>query len=67
MKLLPLKFSCLSDSTPDYVVMRSPMVPKKKRQGALATVIPPINPNSQLPFCGNYASLISESDLLHLV
>jgi hypothetical protein len=29
--------------------------------------IPSIDPNSQLPFCGNYASIVSESDLLHLV
>jgi hypothetical protein len=42
------------------------MAPKKK-QGASTAVIPPIDPNSQLPFCGNHASLISESDLLHLV
>ena len=26
-----------------------------------------IDPNSQLPFCGNYTSIVSESDLLHLV
>jgi hypothetical protein len=43
------------------------MAPKRKKQGTSAPVIPPINPNSQLPFCGNYASIVSESDLLHLV
>jgi hypothetical protein len=26
-----------------------------------------IDPNSQLPFCSNYTSIVSESDLLHLV
>jgi hypothetical protein len=30
-------------------------------------VIPPIYPNSQLPFAGNHMSVVSESDLLHLV
>jgi hypothetical protein len=30
-------------------------------------VIPPIDPNSQLPFSGNYRSSVSESELLHLV
>jgi hypothetical protein len=30
-------------------------------------VIPPIDPNSQLPFAGNHMSVISETELLHLV
>jgi hypothetical protein len=30
-------------------------------------VIPPIDPNSQLPFAGNRMSVVSEPDLLHLV
>jgi hypothetical protein len=30
-------------------------------------VIPSIDPNSQLPFWGNHASVVSEFDLLHLV
>jgi hypothetical protein len=30
-------------------------------------VMPPIDPNSQLPFVGNHMSVVSESDLLHLV
>jgi hypothetical protein len=29
--------------------------------------IPLMDPNSQLPFCGNYASVVLETDLLHLV
>jgi hypothetical protein len=43
------------------------MAPKRKSQNSAATVIPPINPNSQLPFAGNHMSVVSESDLLHLV
>jgi hypothetical protein len=43
------------------------MAPKRKRQSSVVTIIPPIDPNSQLPFAGNYMSVISESDLLHLV
>lgn len=43
------------------------MAPKKKKQGTVAPVIPPIDPNNQLPFCGNYVTVVSESDLLHLV
>lgn len=30
-------------------------------------VIPPIDPNSQLPFYGNYAFIVSKTNLLHLV
>jgi hypothetical protein len=43
------------------------MAPKRKRQSTAATIIPPIDPNSQLPFVGNHMSVISESDLLYLV
>jgi hypothetical protein len=43
------------------------MAPKRKRQSIVAAIIPPIDPNSQLPFAGNYMSIASESDLLHLV
>jgi hypothetical protein len=43
------------------------MAPKQKRQSSVVAIIPPIDPNSQLPFAGNHMSVISESDLLHLV
>jgi hypothetical protein len=43
------------------------MAPKRKRQSVVASIIPPIDPNSQLPFAGNHMSIISESDLFHLV
>jgi hypothetical protein len=43
------------------------MAPKKKKQRSVVPIIPPIDPNSQVPFCRNYASIVSESDLLHLV
>ena len=43
------------------------MVPRKKKQGGAASIMPPINPNSQLPFYGNYTSFVSEYDLLYLV
>jgi hypothetical protein len=43
------------------------MAPKRKRQSTVAAIISPIDPNSQLPFAGNHMSIISESDLLHLV
>jgi hypothetical protein len=43
------------------------MAPKRKRQSTIAAIIPPIDPNSQLMFAGNHMSIISESDLLHLV
>jgi hypothetical protein len=43
------------------------MAPKRKRQNVAAPIIPPIDPNSQLPFASNHMSVISESDLLHLV
>ena len=43
------------------------MAPKWKRQSATVPIIPPIDPNNQLPFAGNHMSIISESDLLHIV
>jgi hypothetical protein len=43
------------------------MAPKRKRQSAAVPIIPPIDPNSQLPFAGNHMSIIYESHLLHLV
>jgi hypothetical protein len=43
------------------------MVPKRKNQNSAPVVIPPIDPNNQLPFAGNHMSVVSESDLLLLV
>jgi hypothetical protein len=43
------------------------MAPKRKNQNSTAMVIPPIDPNNQLPFAGNHMSVVSESDLLRLV
>jgi hypothetical protein len=43
------------------------MAPKRKNQSSTAAIIPPIDPNSQLSFVGNHMSVVSESDLLHLV
>jgi hypothetical protein len=43
------------------------MAPKRKCQNSSATIIPPIDPNNQLPFAGNHMSVVSEFDLLHLV
>jgi hypothetical protein len=43
------------------------MAPKRKNQNSAAVVIPPIDPNSQLPFAGNHMSVVSESDLVRLV
>jgi hypothetical protein len=43
------------------------IAPKRKRQSVAVPIILPIDPNSQLPFAGNYMSVISEPDLLHLV
>jgi hypothetical protein len=43
------------------------MAPKRKNQNSAMVVIPPIDPNSQLPFAGNHMSVVSESDLLRLV
>jgi hypothetical protein len=46
---------------------RIEMAPKRKASSSSAAVIPPIDPNSQLPFAGNHMSIVSEPDLLHLV
>jgi hypothetical protein len=43
------------------------MAPKRKNQSSAAAIIPLIDPNSQLSFAGNHMSVVSESDLLHLV
>jgi hypothetical protein len=43
------------------------MAPKQKTQSSSVAIIPPIDPNSQLLFAGNHMSVVSESDLLHLV
>jgi hypothetical protein len=43
------------------------MAPKRKSQSSFAAIIPPIDPNSQLPFTGNHMSIVSEFDLFHLV
>jgi hypothetical protein len=43
------------------------MASKKRKQSAAIPVVPPIDPNSQLPFAGNHVSVVSEADLLHLV
>ena len=43
------------------------MAPKRKSQNSATAIIPPIDFNSQLPFAGNHMSIVSESDLLHLV
>jgi hypothetical protein len=41
--------------------------PSHQARPKCTPIIPPIDPNSQLPFVGNHMSEISESDLLHLV
>jgi hypothetical protein len=43
------------------------MAPRKRKQSTTIPDIPPIDPNSQLPFDGNHVSVVSEADLLHLV
>jgi hypothetical protein len=43
------------------------MAPKRKASSSSVAIIPPIDPNSQLPFAGIHMSIVSESDLLHLV
>jgi hypothetical protein len=59
--LLPSDFASLQSAN------EIAMAPKRKNQNSAAVVIPPIDPNSQLPFVGNHMSVISKSDLLHLV
>jgi hypothetical protein len=43
------------------------MAPKRKASSLSVAIIPPIDPNSKLPFAGNHMSIVSESGLLHLV
>jgi hypothetical protein len=43
------------------------MAPKRKASSSSVAIIPPIDPNSQLPFAGNHMSVVSEYDHLHLV
>jgi hypothetical protein len=43
------------------------MAPKWKASSSSVAIIPPIDPNIQFPFAGNHMSIVSESDLLHLV
>jgi hypothetical protein len=62
--LLP---NSLCNSPPTLLASRIEMAPKRKASSSSAVVIPPIDPNSQLPFAGNHMSVISEPELLHLV
>jgi hypothetical protein len=57
----------LCHSPPTLLTGRIEMAPKRKTSSSSAVVIPPINPNSQLPFAGNHMFVISEPELLHLV
>jgi hypothetical protein len=61
----PSLFSCNTASAP--LVSKVEMAHKRKASSSSVTVIPPIDPNSQLPFAGNHMSVVSKSDLLHLV
>jgi hypothetical protein len=54
--------SCNIASAP--LASKVEMAPKRKASSSSVAVIPP---NSQLPFAGNHMSIVSESDLLHLV
>jgi hypothetical protein len=56
-----------SDFTSVQSTDETVMAPKRKNQNSAVVVIPPIDPNSQLPFAGNHMSVVSELDLLHLV
>jgi hypothetical protein len=73
---IPCPSSCFSASRPSLlscgIASASPtskveMAPKRKASSSFVAVIPPIDPNSQLPFAGNHMSIVSESDLLHLI
>jgi hypothetical protein len=73
---IPCPSSCFPASRPSLPICNSAsaplageveMVPKRKVSSSSVAVIPPIDPNSQLPFTGNHMSVVSESDLLHLV
>jgi hypothetical protein len=57
----------LCNSPPTLLAGRIKMAPKRKASSSSTAVIPPIDPNSQLPFAGNHMSVISEPELLHLV
>jgi hypothetical protein len=57
----------LCNSLPTLLAGRIEMAPKRRASSSSAVVIPPIDPNSQLPFAGNHMSIISEPELLHLV
>jgi hypothetical protein len=61
----PSLLSCDTASAP--LASKIEMAPKRKASSSSVAVIPPINPNSQLPFAGNHMFVVSESDLLHLV
>jgi hypothetical protein len=65
----PASRSSLSfcNSAPVLFASGVEMAPKRKASSSSAAVIPPIDPNSQLPFAGNHMSVVSEPDLLHLV
>jgi hypothetical protein len=47
----------LCNSAPDPFVSGVEMAPKRKASSSSAAVIPPIDPNSQLPFAGNHMSV----------
>jgi hypothetical protein len=57
----------LCHSPPTLLAGGIEMAPKRKAASSSAAVIPPIDPNSQLPFAGSHMSIISEAELLHLV
>jgi hypothetical protein len=57
----------LCNSPPTLFAGRIEMAPKRKASSSSAALIPPIDPNSQLPFVGNHMFVVSEPDLLHLV
>jgi hypothetical protein len=54
-------------SLPLRSLARFEMAPKRKASSSSVAIIPPIDPNSQFPFVGNHMSVVSKSDLLHLV
>jgi hypothetical protein len=61
----PSLLSCNIASAP--LASKVEMAPKRKTQSSSVAIIPPIDPNSKLPFACNHMSVVSESDLLHLV
>jgi hypothetical protein len=58
---------CSRDTASVLLTNEIEMAPKRKASSSSAAVIPPIDPNSQLPFSGNHMSVVSEYDLLHLM